>query len=142
MAAFSSPPTAELHVHIEGTLEPDAVFRMAARNGLPAPAASMDEFLERYTFTDLQSFLDLLYANTVVLRTEDDFHELAGGYLDRAKAANGGRCSCCSANSALGRNGIPGRSPGDMCRACRPKTSDRQRSYRCRHSEADLPTIQ
>jgi len=107
MAAYSSPPTAELHVHIEGTLEPDAVFRMAARNGLPAPAASMDEFLERYTFTDLQSFLDLLYANTVVLRTEEDFHELAGGYLDRAKAANVRRAEIFFDPQTHLNNGVP-----------------------------------
>ncbi len=88
MAGFVSPPTAELHLHIEGTIEPEAIFRMARRNGLPSPAASVEEFAARYDFADLQSFLDLHYANLTVLRREEDFYELATGYLDRARAAN------------------------------------------------------
>lgn len=104
---FVSPPTAELHLHIEGTLEPAAIFRMAARNGLPAPAASLDEFLERYRFADLQSFLDLHYGNLTVLRTEEDFHELAIGYLDHAKAANVRRAEIFFDPQTHLGNGVP-----------------------------------
>ncbi|GAA2009823.1 adenosine deaminase [Nakamurella flavida] len=88
MFPLTSPPTAELHIHLEGTIEPAAVIEMARRNGVPAPAADLDELLSRYSFADLQSFLDLHYANLTVLRTEQDFFELATGYLDRARAAN------------------------------------------------------
>jgi adenosine deaminase len=83
-----SPPTAELHVHVEGTLEPAAVVAMAARNGVPIPVTDPAELLARYSFSDLQSFLDLHYANLSVLRTGQDFFELATGYLDRARRAN------------------------------------------------------
>jgi adenosine deaminase len=85
---WESPPTAELHVHVEGTLEPAAVVGMAARNGVSIPVADPHELLARYAFSDLQSFLDLHYANLSVLRTGQDFFELATGYLDRAR-----RCS-------------------------------------------------
>jgi adenosine deaminase len=53
----TTPPTAELHVHLEGTLEPNTILQIAAANGLPAPAESEQELLDRYAFTDLQSFL-------------------------------------------------------------------------------------
>ena len=88
MFPLTSPPTAELHIHLEGTIEPAAVMEMARRNGVPAPAGSLDELVARYSFADLQSFLDLHYANLTVLRNEQDFFDLATGYLDRAKAAN------------------------------------------------------
>lgn len=81
------PPTAELHLHIEGTLEPDLVFRLAARNGIDLPYASPAELLERYTFADLQSFLDLYYANMAVLQTAEDFADMTRAYLARAAAA-------------------------------------------------------
>jgi adenosine deaminase len=77
-------PKAELHVHIEGTLEPELVFAMAARNGLPPPAPDVATLRQRYSFTSLQSFLDLYYANMTVLRTELDFTDLADAYLARA----------------------------------------------------------
>src|SRR5262252_5822436 len=83
-----SPPTAELHVHVEGTLEPAAVVAMAARNGVSIPVTDPSELAARYCFSDLQSFLDLHYANLSVLRTGQDFFELATGYLDRARGAS------------------------------------------------------
>lgn len=104
---FASPPTAELHLHIEGTIEPAAIFRMAARNGLPAPAASLEEFLARYRFADLQSFLDLHYGNLTVLRHEDDFYELAVGYLDQAKRANVRRAEIFFDPQTHLKNGVP-----------------------------------
>ncbi|GAA1896293.1 adenosine deaminase [Streptantibioticus ferralitis] len=79
-------PTAELHLHIEGTLEPELAFALAERNGVTLPYATTDELRRAYSFSDLQSFLDLYYALMAVLRTEDDFAELADGYLARAAA--------------------------------------------------------
>ena len=71
-AGVSTPPTAELHVHIEGTLEVEAVFAIAARNGVPPPAADVEQLRSRYQFANLQSFLDLYYDNVAVLQTERD----------------------------------------------------------------------
>jgi adenosine deaminase len=79
-------PKAELHLHIEGTLEPEMMFEMAKRNGVDLPYPSVEAVRAAYQFTDLQSFLDLLYQGAAVLRTEDDFADLMAGYLDRAIA--------------------------------------------------------
>ena len=77
-------PKAELHLHIEGTLEPELAFELAARNGVRLPYASVDEMRRAYAFTSLQSFLDVYYAGMAVLRTEQDFADLANAYLERA----------------------------------------------------------
>jgi adenosine deaminase len=77
-------PKAELHLHIEGTLEPELMFELAQRNSLPLPYASAEAAREAYTFHNLQSFLDLYYAGCSVLRTEGDFFELTRAYLARA----------------------------------------------------------
>lgn len=77
-------PKAELHLHIEGTLEPELAFSLAARNGVTLPYADTDELRKAYLFDDLQSFLDLYYGLMAVLRTEEDFEELADAYLARA----------------------------------------------------------
>ena len=61
-------PLAELHLHIEGTLEPELIFALAEQNGIELPYANLDGLRSRYEFTDLQSFLDLYYANMAVLR--------------------------------------------------------------------------
>ncbi|GGY84137.1 adenosine deaminase [Streptomyces nitrosporeus] len=79
-------PKAELHLHIEGTLEPELAFTLAARNGVELPYADTEQLRTAYLFDDLQSFLDLYYALMTVLRTEDDFTELADAYLARAAA--------------------------------------------------------
>ncbi len=79
-------PKAELHLHIEGTLEPELMFALAERNGVPLRFASVDEVRAAYAFTDLQSFLDIYYEGAAVLRTERDFHDLTAAYLDRAAA--------------------------------------------------------
>ncbi|RCV49118.1 adenosine deaminase [Marinitenerispora sediminis] len=78
-------PKAELHVHIEGTLEPEMVFALAERNGIAPPAPTVADLRARYRFRDLQSFLDIYYANMAVLRTERDFHDLAAAYLTRCR---------------------------------------------------------
>ncbi|MFI6087109.1 adenosine deaminase [Streptomyces sp. NPDC051218] len=77
-------PKAELHLHIEGTLEPELAFSLAARNGVTLPYADTEELRKAYLFDDLQSFLDLYYGLMAVLLTEDDFEELADAYLARA----------------------------------------------------------
>jgi adenosine deaminase len=80
-------PVAELHIHIEGTLEPELLVRLAARNGTPLPVLDVDELRAAYRFDSLQSFLTLYYANLRVLQTEQDFYDLAQAYLARAAAA-------------------------------------------------------
>jgi adenosine deaminase len=80
-------PAAELHVHIEGTLEPELLIHLADRNGIPLPAADAAALRAQYRFADLQSFLDLYYVNLRVLRVEEDFYDLACAYLNRAAAA-------------------------------------------------------
>ncbi|OAH09555.1 adenosine deaminase [Streptomyces jeddahensis] len=79
-------PKAELHLHIEGTLEPELAFALAARNGVELPYADTEELRKAYQFSDLQSFLDLYYELMAVLRTEQDFEELTDAYLERAAA--------------------------------------------------------
>ncbi|MFF4185563.1 adenosine deaminase [Streptomyces sp. NPDC001691] len=79
-------PKAELHLHIEGTLEPELAFELAARNGVELPYADTEELRKAYLFDDLQSFLNLYYSLMTVLRTEDDFASLADAYLTRAAA--------------------------------------------------------
>ncbi|WP_377272232.1 adenosine deaminase [Peterkaempfera sp. SMS 1(5)a] len=78
-------PKAELHLHIEGTLEPELALALAARNGIDLPYGSADDLRAAYSFRDLQSFLDLYYALMAVLRTEQDFTDLAEAYLARAR---------------------------------------------------------
>ncbi|MEU1300783.1 adenosine deaminase [Streptomyces shenzhenensis] len=79
-------PKAELHLHIEGTLEPELALRLAERNGVRLPYADTEELRAAYRFEDLQSFLDLYYELMAVLRTERDFADLADAYLARAAA--------------------------------------------------------
>ena len=105
--SWESPPTAELHVHVEGTLEPAAVVAMAARNGVSIPVTDPSELLARYSFSDLQSFLDLHYGNLSVLRTGQDFFELATGYLDRARGASVRRAEIFFDPQTHISNGVP-----------------------------------
>jgi adenine deaminase len=81
-------PKAELHIHVEGSLEPELMFALAARNGVKLPYASVAELRAAYAFTDLQSFLDIYYAGASVLLHEQDFFDMAWAYLQRAKADN------------------------------------------------------
>lgn len=82
----TSLPRAELHLHVEGTLEPEMMVRLADRNDVDLPYDSVEEVRTAYDFTDLQSFLDVYYAGMAVLRTRDDYAELMSAYLDRAVA--------------------------------------------------------
>jgi adenosine deaminase len=79
-------PKAELHVHIEGTLEPELAFQLAHKHGVALPYATAEELRRAYRFADLQSFLDIYYAGTEVLRDADDFHALTLAYLSKAHA--------------------------------------------------------
>lgn len=79
-------PKAELHLHIEGTLEPELMFALAARNGMTLPYADVDEVRRAYAFSRLQDFLDIYYAGAAVLRTRADFRDLANAYFARAAA--------------------------------------------------------
>ncbi|RZM01250.1 MAG: adenosine deaminase [Variovorax sp.] len=79
-------PKAELHMHIEGSLEPELIFALARRNGVALPYADVEALRRAYAFTDLQSFLDIYYAGASVLLHEQDFHDMAWAYLERAAA--------------------------------------------------------
>jgi len=81
-------PKAELHVHIEGTLEPEMMFALAARNGLALDFDSVEALRQAYEFTNLQSFLDIYYSGARVLRKAEDFEDLAWAYLEKAHAQN------------------------------------------------------
>jgi adenine deaminase len=81
-------PKAELHVHVEGTLEPELKFELAARNGLDLPYGSADAMRAAYRFDDLPSFLAVYYEGMSVLRTERDFYDLATAYFRKARSQN------------------------------------------------------
>ena len=85
-AFLAAMPKAELHIHIEGSLEPELIFRLAQRNGVALPYASVEELRLAYAFTNLQSFLDIYYAGASVLLKEQDFYDMAWAYLERAAA--------------------------------------------------------
>jgi len=81
-------PKAELHLHIEGSLEPELIFRLAQRNAVALPYADVQALRAAYAFSDLQSFLDIYYAGASVLLKEQDFFDMAWAYLERAAADN------------------------------------------------------
>ena len=81
-------PKAELHIHIEGSLEPELIFALAERNGVPLGYESVEHLRSAYAFTDLQSFLDIYYAGASVLLKEQDFYDMTHAYLLRAEADN------------------------------------------------------
>ena len=83
-----SMPKAELHIHIEGSLEPEMIFNLAKRNQLSLPYASVEDLRHAYAFTNLQSFLDIYYAGASVLITEQDFYDLASAYFAKAAGDN------------------------------------------------------
>jgi adenosine deaminase len=92
MSALSSfidgMPKAELHLHLEGTLEPELKFELAARNGLDLPYGSVEEMRAAYGFNDLRSFLAVYYEGMSVLLAEQDFYDLAMAYFRKAHAQN------------------------------------------------------
>ncbi|WP_308250171.1 adenosine deaminase [Sphaerisporangium fuscum] len=100
-------PKAELHLHIEGTLEPELAFELADRNRVDLPFASVDDLRSRYSFENLQSFLDLYYATMAALRTEDDFADLARAYVARAAAQGVRHAEVFFDPQAHARRGVP-----------------------------------
>ncbi|WP_395704032.1 adenosine deaminase [Aquabacterium sp.] len=87
-ALLRSAPKAELHIHIEGSLEPELIFQLAQRNGVALAYPSVEALRAAYAFTDLQSFLDIYYAGASVLLKEADFFDMAWAYFQRAAADN------------------------------------------------------
>jgi adenosine deaminase len=81
-------PKAELHIHIEGSLEPELMFKIAQRNGISLSYSSIDEIKVAYQFENLQSFLDIYYASANVLRTAEDFYDLTWCYLEKIATQN------------------------------------------------------
>jgi adenine deaminase len=81
-------PKAELHMHIEGSLEPELMFALAARNSVPLRFASEQALRDAYVFNNLQEFLDIYHEGTMVLKTEQDFYDMTCAYLARAQADN------------------------------------------------------
>ena len=79
-------PKAELHLHLEGALEPELMMRLARRNGVDMPFRSVEEIRAAYRFSELQDFLDIYYRGMDVLRAEEDFYDLTAAYLERAAA--------------------------------------------------------
>ncbi len=87
-ALLRAMPKAELHMHVEGSLEPELIFALAQRNGVPIGYPSVDALRAAYVFNNLQDFLDIYHTGTTVLRTEQDFYDMAHAYLARAHADN------------------------------------------------------
>lgn len=87
-ALINSLPKCELHIHIEGSLEPEMMFALARRNGVALPYAAIEDIHEAYRFRNLQDFLNVYYLGMSVLITEQDFYDLAFAYLRRAQADN------------------------------------------------------
>jgi adenosine deaminase len=81
-------PKAELHIHIEGSLEPELLFELAERNGIKLPYPSVEALRAAYEFEDLQSFLDIYYQGAQVLKYEQDFYDLTWAYMNKARAQN------------------------------------------------------
>lgn len=81
-------PKAELHLHIEGTLEPELMFELASRNNVRIKYSSVQELREAYNFNNLQEFLDIYYAGASVLVTEQDFYDMTSAYMKKARSQN------------------------------------------------------
>ena len=91
-ALIRDMPKVELHIHIEGSLEPELMFELAERNGVPLRFNSVDEVRLAYQFTDLQSFLDIYYEGASVLLKEDDFYDMTWAYFEKVNSQNVRHC--------------------------------------------------
>ena len=113
-------PKAELHIHIEGSLEPELIFELARRNGVTLPYASVEALRAAYAFTDLQSFLDIYYAGASVLLHEQDFYDMAWAYFERAAADHVVRAELFFDPQTHTERGVPMATVIDgLSRACR-----------------------
>jgi adenosine deaminase len=104
---ITTMPKAELHIHLEGSLEPEMMFRLAARNGVALPYRSEAELRAAYRFGSLQSFLDVYYAGLSVLVTEADFYDMTWAYLERVHAETVVHTEVFVAPQAHTRRGVP-----------------------------------
>jgi len=107
LSLLRAAPKAELHIHIEGSLEPELIFELAARNGITLPYADVAALRRAYAFTDLQSFLDVYYAGASVLITEADFDAMAWAYFQRAAHDNVVHCEIFFDPQTHTMRGIP-----------------------------------
>ena len=118
-ALLRAMPKAELHIHIEGSLEPELIFALAQRNGVVLPYASVDALRAAYAFTDLQSFLDIYYAGASVLLNEADFFDMGMAYFRRAAADNVVHAELFFDPQTHTERGVPiGTVIGGLARAC------------------------
>lgn len=106
-ALLAAMPKAELHMHIEGSLEPEMIFALAARNGVSLPYADVEALRRAYAFSDLQSFLDIYYAGASVLMKEQDFYDMALAYLTRAATDNVARAEIFFDPQTHTERGVP-----------------------------------
>ena len=107
-------PKAELHLHIEGSLEPEQMFGFGKRNKVDLPFQSVEEVRAAYAFSNLQDFLDICYQGASVLMTEDDFREMALAYFGRLRAMAAGTPKSSS---------IPSSTPIAACLSPSPSTA-------------------
>lgn len=120
-----SMPKAELHIHIEGSLEPELIFELSRRNGVAIAYPDVESLRAAYAFSDLQSFLDIYYAGASVLLTEQDFFDLAWAYLERAKADNVSRAEIFFDPQTHTERGVAmGDVIGGLSRACAAARSE------------------
>ncbi len=104
---IAAMPKAELHMHLEGSIEPDLMFKLAARNGIKLRYASESALQAAYNFTDLQSFLDVYYAGLTVLLTERDFYDMTAAYLARVHEDHVVHTEVFISPQAHTRRGVP-----------------------------------
>src|SRR5262244_3180889 len=105
-AFIAALPKAELHMHLEGSLEPEMLLTLAQRNGVALPYADADALRRAYAFDNLQSFLDLYYLGLTVLQTGADFYQMTAAYLSRAAGENVRHAEVFIAPQAHLRRGI------------------------------------
>ena len=119
-ALLAAMPKAELHIHIEGSLEPELIFALAQRNGVTLPYANVEDLRCAYAFTSLQSFLDIYYAGASVLLHSQDFYDMAWAYLQRAAADHVVRAEIFFDPQTHTARGVPMETVIDgLSRACR-----------------------
>ncbi len=106
-ALIAGMPKAELHMHLEGSIEPELTVALAARNRVPIPYRSVEELRAAYRFTSLQSFLDVYYAGCKVLVAEQDFYDMTIAYLERARAENVVHAEVFVSPQVHTRRGVP-----------------------------------
>ena len=118
-ALLQAMPKAELHIHIEGSLEPELIFALAKRNGVPLAYPNVEALRAAYAFTDLQSFLDIYYAGASVLLKEEDFFDMAMAYFERAAADHVVRAELFFDPQTHTERGVPIKTVIDgLARAC------------------------